>query len=223
MVPATKDLTRPILQWARGQSEEFTRREAGDVMANYFNLSAEAKAELTIGGKIRYQSNANWAVSHLKYAGLLHQTDKGNYQITNVGREEAFSSNEVMTEKYLRDKFPCYQIAREQASKNRNQSGVTIEKEKQPGNNQSLNVSGVQENRNEQSEQVEVNQNIPISTQIAQLWQLKQEGALTQEEFDEQKTKLLLSAQIAQLWRLKQEGALTQEEFDEQKAKLLQS
>ena len=125
VVPVTKDFIRPILQWARGQSEEFTRQEVGDVMANYFNLSTEAKAEITRGGKIRYYSNANWAVSHLKYAGLLHQTDNGNYEITDAGRKEAFWSNEVMTEKYLMDKFSSYRIAREQASKNKDRSGAT--------------------------------------------------------------------------------------------------
>ena len=36
--------------------------------------------------------------------------------------------------------------------------------------------------------------NPPISEQIAQLWRLKQEGALTQEEFDEQKARLFRSA-----------------------------
>ena len=43
------------------------------------------------------------------------------------------------------------------------------------------------------SEQIERSQNVPISEQISQLWRLKQEGALTQEEFDEQKARLLES------------------------------
>lgn len=69
---------------------------------------------------------------------------------------------------------------------------------------------------------------------IKQFWQLKKDGALTQEEFDEQKTRLLQSRitgfrsrlvvkQISQFWQLRQDGALTQEEFDRQKARLLQT
>ena len=69
---------------------------------------------------------------------------------------------------------------------------------------------------------------------IKQFWQLKKDGALTQEEFDEQKTRLLQSRitgfrsrlvvkQISQFWQLRQDGALTQEEFDQQKARLLQT
>ena len=41
--------------------------------------------------------------------------------------------------------------------------------------------------------QHENNYNTPVSEQIAQLWQLKKEGAITQEEFDEQKARLLRS------------------------------
>ena len=76
----------------------------------------------------------------------------------------------------------------------------TTEKEqkKQPEsirleNNQSSDVSDVRENGNKQSEQIESSQNTPVSEQITQLWQLKQEGALTQEEFEKQKAKLLQS------------------------------
>ena len=53
-------------------------------------------------------------------------------------------------------------------------------------------VSDTQEDK-EQSKQIEDSQNMPVSAQIAQLWQLKQEGALTQEEFEAQKAKLLQS------------------------------
>ena len=49
-------------------------------------------------------------------------------------------------------------------------------KEKQPENNS-----------------LENNQNVDVSEQLSRLWQLKQEGALTQEEFEKQKAKLLQS------------------------------
>ena len=53
--------------------------------------------------------------------------------------------------------------------------------------------SAIQEAGKEQDGQIESSQNTPVSEQIAQLWQLKQEGALTEEEFEAQKAKLLQS------------------------------
>ena len=121
-VPVTKHFIRPILQWASRQSREFTRSEAADAMADYFNLSPEAKNEITRGGTIRFYSNAGWAIWHLRCAGLLQQTGVGKYRITDEGRGEAFSSGEVMTESYLTNNFPSYQIEREWAPKNKNRS-----------------------------------------------------------------------------------------------------
>ena len=112
-VPSTKGFIRPVLQWASRQPEEFSRQEVADAMADHFDLSAEARKEQTIGGIIRLHSNTNWAISHLKHAELLRQTDDGNYEITDAGRKEAFSSNEMMTISYLMDKFPVYRIGRE--------------------------------------------------------------------------------------------------------------
>lgn len=54
--------------------------------------------------------------------------------------------------------------------------------------------SAIREDGKEQEEQrPESNQSVDVSEQISRLWQLKQEGALTQEEFDKQKAKLLQS------------------------------
>ena len=112
--PTTKDFTRPVLRWASGQPEEFSRQEVVDAVVDIFDLSTEAKKEQTVGGVIRLHSNVNWAISHLKHAELLRQTDNGNYEITDAGRKEAFSSNEVMNIKYLTDKFPAYRAGREE-------------------------------------------------------------------------------------------------------------
>ena len=52
------------------------------------------------------------------------------------------------------------------------------------------NISDNQESRKRQSDRIESRQNMPVSAQIAQLWQLKQEGALTEEEFEKQKANV---------------------------------
>ena len=51
----------------------------------------------------------------------------------------------------------------------------------------------IREAGKEQNKQIERSPNMPIPAQIAQIWQLKQEGALTREEFEKQKAKLLQS------------------------------
>ena len=53
--------------------------------------------------------------------------------------------------------------------------------------------SAIREDGKEQKEPTENNQSVDVSEQISRLWQLKQEGALTQEEFEKQKAKLLQS------------------------------
>ena len=53
--------------------------------------------------------------------------------------------------------------------------------------------SAIQETGEGQSTQAEGGQDTPVSEQISQLWRLKQEGALTQEEFEKQKARLLES------------------------------
>ena len=47
--------------------------------------------------------------------------------------------------------------------------------------------------REAEKEQPENSQSVDVSEQLSRLWQLKQEGALTQEEFEKQKAKLLQS------------------------------
>ena len=51
--------------------------------------------------------------------------------------------------------------------------------------------TAIRETEKEQSEQIESGQVTPVSEQISKLWELKEKGALTQEEFEKQKVQLL--------------------------------
>lgn len=104
----TKGFIRPILQWASKQSRKFTRLEAAEAMADYFNLSDEARNELTRGDLNRIENRTNLSITHLKAAELLTQPSEKSCEITQVGRDEAFSSYERMTPAYLENKFPAY-------------------------------------------------------------------------------------------------------------------
>lgn len=116
VVPTQKRFIRPVLQWASGQSGEFTPPETVDAMTKYFNFSAESKAD-----EIRFREWTTWSLSHLKYADLLLQKVREKYEITDAGRKEAFSSDRDITIAYLRDNFPSYRIRRAEASKKTNE------------------------------------------------------------------------------------------------------
>ena len=107
-VPKQDDFVRPILQWASRHSREFNLRQITNAVSNHFNLSAKARKERKLDGKNKIYDRTTWSISHLKKAGLLQRTRRGHYKITDTGRKEAFSSDEVMTKAYLICNFPLY-------------------------------------------------------------------------------------------------------------------
>lgn len=99
---------RPILEYANQRSGSFALREITDAMADHFNLSTEARNELTGGGNIdRVYDRTSWSISHLKHAEFLQQIGRGRYEITDAGRKEAKSSNEISVS-YLMRNVPTY-------------------------------------------------------------------------------------------------------------------
>lgn len=95
-VPTMDDFMRPVLEYANQRSLAFGLHETVYAMADHFNLSTEARAELTEGGnidKVYYRTNC--AILHLIHANFLRQTGRGIYEITDIGREEAKSSNAI--------------------------------------------------------------------------------------------------------------------------------
>ena len=114
-VPTMNDFMRPMLQWASRRSGKFALREATDAMSDYFNLSEGARNELTDRGSVeKVYDRTNWSVWHLKCADLLLQISKGYYEITDAGKKEAFSSDEVITKDYLANNFHAYQDAQKE-------------------------------------------------------------------------------------------------------------
>ena len=108
-VPTMDDFMRPILEYANQRSGSFGLREITDAMADHFNLSAEARSELTGGGNIdRVYDRTSWSISHLKHAEFLQQTGRGRYEITDAGRKEVKSSNEISVS-YLMQNVLAYQ------------------------------------------------------------------------------------------------------------------
>ena len=108
--PPMTDFLRPILQWASKHAGEFSLPEIAEEMANYFDLSPEARNERTAEDNAYcFYDKTKWSINlYLKKANLLESTKRGHYKITDVGRREAFSSNKKMTPGYLLRNFPAY-------------------------------------------------------------------------------------------------------------------
>lgn len=119
--PPMTDFLRPILQWASKKSTGFNLHEVTEAMANHFDLSPEARKERTAGDNAYcvYDKTTRALNPHLKEAGLVHSSRRGHYEITNVGREEAFSSDKRMTYSYLMRNFSSYREYREKQKNKR--------------------------------------------------------------------------------------------------------
>lgn len=114
-VPTIDDFMRPILRWASEQLVEFTLREVADAMALHFNLSSEARNELTGEGDVDrvYDRTSRSINPHLKEAGLVYSVRKEYWKITAIGKKEAFASDERMSTDYLIHNFPAYRLWKE--------------------------------------------------------------------------------------------------------------
>ena len=107
-VPTMNDFMRPILEYASGRVGEFSLRESVRAMEEHFDLTPEARREMTRAGNVtRVYDRTSWAIMHLGKAGLLRSVRWGYHEITELGREEVASSSEEITASYLW-KFPAY-------------------------------------------------------------------------------------------------------------------
>ena len=86
-VPAQTKLHRPILEFLSGV-DEASKKEIVDEMARRFSLSdTEIRERTPSGGVTRLVSNAGFALSYLKGAGLVAQPARNKYKVTIGGKE----------------------------------------------------------------------------------------------------------------------------------------
>ncbi|KPP88679.1 MAG: restriction system protein [Rhodobacteraceae bacterium HLUCCO07] len=86
MIPDYQTLMKPVLELAA--SGEMKISEAVARLEDAFGLTAEERSELLPSGKqSRFANRVHWARSYLKQAGLLRNTRRGYFQITEEGRQ----------------------------------------------------------------------------------------------------------------------------------------
>ncbi len=85
MIPDYQSLMKPVLELAA--SGEVKISDAVRQLEQDFRLSEEEKSELLPSGKqTRFANRVHWARSYLKQAGLLRNTRRGHFEISDEGR-----------------------------------------------------------------------------------------------------------------------------------------
>ncbi len=112
-IPDFQSILRPLF-FIFGDEQEHTRRELIDRLSDDFKLSEQdLKKLLPSGRQPIFGNRVSWALTHLKIAKLIDNTERGVLKITERGKEIYKKRPEIMDKKYLRQ-FPEYAERREQ-------------------------------------------------------------------------------------------------------------
>lgn len=84
-IPTKFQLARPILELL-SDGEVWTRAKLRPVMTEILGLSADQCAETVKSGKARIEVRTNWALHHLVAAGAVTRVDRGEFTISDRGR-----------------------------------------------------------------------------------------------------------------------------------------
>jgi len=108
----------PLLKFA-SDGAEHSLREAVEVLAEQFKLTAEERAELLPSGQQwTFNNRVGWARSYMKKAGLLDSPRRGEFRITDRGKKVLAEKPSRIDVKYL-ERFPEF-IAFREASRSSN-------------------------------------------------------------------------------------------------------
>ena len=101
-VPKYFEMHRPLLKiLADGSRHSLQELKAGVI--NCFHLTDEELGELLPSGRQTYFSNRiGWAITYLKKAGLIENTAKGEYRITDSGKKVFREGPEIIKSSYLK-------------------------------------------------------------------------------------------------------------------------
>jgi len=100
MIPDYQTLMKPVLKLAA--SGEVKISDAVTQLEHVFELSEAEKSELLPSGKqTRFANRVHWARSYLKQAGLLRNTKRGHFEITEEGRRVLKEDPERIDAKFL--------------------------------------------------------------------------------------------------------------------------
>ena len=102
MIPDFQALMLPILQFV-ADGQEHTVSQTHDLLAQQFKLTSEEVSQVYSLGRKIFLSRVQWAKGYLKMAGLVENTKRAHYRITDKGREVLASKPTEITVKYLKE------------------------------------------------------------------------------------------------------------------------
>ncbi|MEO8231029.1 MAG: restriction endonuclease [Ignavibacteriota bacterium] len=125
-IPGFQKFMLPLLKFASDKKEHSTN-EALEHIATEFDLTEEQQNEMLPSGNQKIFSNrVFWAKSYLKMAGLIENTKRAHFKITERGLSTLQENLEEINIRYLK-KFPDYVELSESWKK----GGSTSEKEEE--------------------------------------------------------------------------------------------
>lgn len=106
-IPDYQTLMLPLLRFASTKpTDEVSLRDAIELLAKQFNLSDEEKQQLLPTGRQTVIANrVGWARTYMKKAGLLEQTRRGYFKISERGLEVLRENPPIVNVRFLRQ-FP---------------------------------------------------------------------------------------------------------------------
>ena len=120
MIPTISEITKPLLKCAlygEKASEirlihEISVLECEEILSDYFKLTKQERLIEKKSGKERlFLHRIRWARTYLKKSGLVKDTSKGHFAITDLGIDEFDSLPEIVTESYL-NKYDSFKNSR---------------------------------------------------------------------------------------------------------------
>jgi restriction system protein len=108
MIPDFQSIMLPFLKII-SDGEEHTTQETNPKLAEYFNLTAQEIEEyLPSGAQKTFPNRVAWAKSYLKMAGLLENTKRSSFKITESGKNLLKSNPGEINIKLLKT-IPAFQ------------------------------------------------------------------------------------------------------------------
>lgn len=113
-IPDYQSIMSPLLDLA-GDNETHRVHDAVDLLAQKFKLTAEESREVIPSGRVsRFHNNVTWARTYLKKAGLLEDPKRGEFRITERGRQVLAGGHGRIGVRFLEqfDEFRTFKTAR---------------------------------------------------------------------------------------------------------------
>ena len=113
-IPDYQSIMPPLLELA-GDDQIHRVHDAVDLLAQQFKLTAEEWREVIPSGRVsRFHNNVTWARTYLKKAGLLEDPKRGEFRITERGRQVIAGGHGSIGVRFLEqfDEFRKFKTAR---------------------------------------------------------------------------------------------------------------